>query len=204
MQSPTSMSFSKFFLAIIGLMLMVSALTITVYILGQENGIRLANAGEIGQSPKVESLSEEAVMERTPTLPKAATATPKSKPAEKWSLTEQQAIFYLQEFSATLGFEEPLILTDVKFTPSEMQLIGQIDYSGYVGEMVVTGCLTVDERRLHFRVDHLIVNDQYLPNMLFPTVETYMDHFLNQLVAGYDVIDIELEEGFLSADLLAW
>jgi hypothetical protein len=35
-------------------------------------------------------------------------------------------------------------------------------------------------------------------------VESQVNSFFSQLLSGYDVIDIEMDEGILSADLLPW
>jgi hypothetical protein len=204
MEPCLQLNFRKILLTAIVLLVVVTTLTLLAFMLGQENGMRLATVGQEISLNQKDSHSDSPSPEALPVLPKAMTATPASKLVEKWSLSNEQATQYAQEQNLSSVSGEPVVIKNIQFTPSEILLMGQIDYAGYVGALDILGYPVVEAQALHFRVSRLIVDGQDLPQMVFAPVEAQVDHFLAPLLAGYDVIDIELGDGFLAADILSW
>lgn len=204
MEPLLQISFRKILLAAIGLTLLVSALTITAFMLGQKSGLEIAAANMVVPETEQKTETEKQELEKVSALPRAMTATPKSRVVEEWLLNNEQATQFAKEFSGSTTTDLPFRVDRVEFDPTLVRLSGQLNYTGYSGGLEISGFPMIEGQKLHLVVSQLIFDGQDLPQSLFPVVETQVDQFFNELLAGYDVIDLELGEGVLSLHVLPW
>jgi hypothetical protein len=123
---------------------------------------------------------------------------------EEWLLNNEQATQFAKEFSGSTTTDLPFRVDRVEFDPTLVRLSGQLNYTGYSGGLEISGFPMIEGQKLHLVVSQLIFDGQDLPQSLFPVVETQVDQFFNELLGGYDVIDLELGEGVLSLHVLPW
>ncbi len=197
-------SFRKILLAAIVLPLLVSALTITAFVLGQKSGLELATVNKVVLETERIAETEKQDMETGPALPRAMTATPENKVVEEWLLNNEQATEFAQGLSGSTTTGTPFRLDRVEFLSSLVQLSGQLNYGGYSGALEISGFPMIEGQELHLVVSQLIFDGQDLPQSLFPVVESQVDQFFYEMLAGYDVIDVELGDGVLSLHVLPW
>lgn len=204
MEPSLRLSFGKLFSAAIVLAVVVSLLTLMAFMLGQQSGMKMANGNltnpQLAETSELEPQSPVAM----PALPKAMTATPASKTIEKWSINNEQATRLAQEQNPASESGAPLVVKQIEFSPSEIRITGEIDYAGYLGDLEVLGYPVIEAHVLNFRVLRLFLNGQVLPQIVSPAVESQVNSFFSQALVGYDVLDIEMGDGILSADLLPW
>lgn len=198
------MRIGKLLAAAVVLAVVVSGLTLLAFMLGQRSGMQIAGGKQelalAAGTSEVDSQSPAAM----PVLPKAMTATPESKQLEQWSINNEQATLLAQEQNSTANPGMPVLVKQIEFLPSEIRITGEIDYAGYAGNLEILGYPMIEARQLNFRVVRLSLNGQVLPQIVSPAVESQVNSFFSQLLSGYDVINIEMDEGILSADLLPW
>lgn len=204
MEPSLRLSFGKLLSAAIVLAVVVSLLTLMAFMLGQQSGMKTANGNftnpQLAETSELETQSPVAM----PALPKAMTATPASKPIEKWSINNEQATRLAQEQNPASESRGPLVVKQIEFSPSEIRITGEIDYAGYLGDLEVLGYPVIEAHVLNFRVLRLFLNGQVLPQIVSPAVESQVNSFFSQALVGYDVLNIEMGDGILSADLLPW
>lgn len=204
MEATLRLSFGKIIAAGIVLAVIVSLLTLLAYVLGQRNGMELAadlvQTALNAQEKNSDSQSPEVI----PVLPKAMTATPMHKPLEQWSINNEQATRLAQEQTEASTSGVPLLVNQIEFTESEMRITGEINYAGYMGDLEIVGYPVIEANQLNFHVMRSFLNGQVLPQIISPTVESQINGFFSQLFAGYDVIQVEMGDGVLLADLLPW
>lgn len=199
-----NLSFSKILVAAIVLAVVVSTLTILAFVIGQQRGVELASAGgylSLDQNVSGKQTQSPAAM---PALPKAVTATPKSKMVEKWSFSNEQATRFAQDQSISSQTNAPMVVKNIEFSPEKIRLSGELNYAGTMGDFEILGFPLIESRELHFRISRMLLDGQDLPHLAFSAVESQVDLFFSQLLSGYDVMDVELGEGFISADVLPW
>lgn len=204
MESCLQISFRKILLAAIVLPLLVSVLTITAFILGQKSGLELATADMVVPETERKTETGKQDMEKGSALPRAMTATPKSRVVEEWLLNNEQATQFAKELSGPTTRDLPFRVDRVEFDPTTVRLSGQLNYAGYSGGLEISGFPMIEGQKLHLVVSQLIFDGQDLPQSLFPVVETQVDQFFTELLGGYDVIDLELGDGELSLHILPW
>ncbi len=204
MEPSLRLSFGKLLSAAIVLAIVVSLLTLMAFTLGQQSGMKMADGNFINPQLAETSGLEPESPGAMPALPKAMTATPASKTIEKWSINNEQATRLAQEQNSASESGSPLLVKQIEFSPSEIRITGEINYAGYQGDLEVLGYPVIEAHTLNFRVLRLFLNGQVLPQMVSPAVESQVNSFFSQALVGYDVLDIEMGDGILSADLLPW
>lgn len=136
-----------------------------------------------------------------PPLPKAMTATPQPRLSQTFTLTEEQINNMLGDLSRE---GTPVVVRDVRITEEQIQVTGDISYSGFQGALEVSGAPYVQDRRLRFRLDDVTLDGQGLPEFLYPTVEEQINLFFEELLSGYDVEAVELQAGRIVATVVPW
>jgi hypothetical protein len=192
MEKRFSFSLAQFILLLLLTVVIVVGLTIVVFIAGQRNALGLF---AVRATPTPTSTAT------MPPLPKAMTATPVPGLSQTYILTEEQINAILVDLPAQ---GSPVVPREVRITPEQMLVTGDIDYSGFRGVLEISGAPYVQDRRLRFRLDRVTLDGQTLPALLYPTVEEQINLFFEDLLGGYDVESVQLEEGRIVATVVPW
>jgi hypothetical protein len=199
MEPRFSFTLRQVLLIAVVIVILTAALTLVIFYLGQQNALRLAE--QSGLSTRDASATGTAAV---PTLPRAMTATPKEHTPETYSLTDSQATALLQEQIAQSGQGAVLQVDAVSFTPQQIEVVGQIDYMEYQGELHMTCKPVALDNRLRLQITRVTVDGQDLPEMLFPVLEEQINPLFDQILSGYDIQAVELEQGQIKMTVLPW
>ncbi len=192
MEDRFSFSLTQLILLLLVTAVIVVGLTIVVFLAGQRNALSLFTERATPTPTYTATM---------PPLPKAMTATPAPRLSQTYILTEEQINAMLVELP-TEG--SPVVPRDVRISSERILLTGDINYSGYQGALEISGAPYVQGRRLRIQLDSVMLDGQALPAFLYPTVEEQINLFFEELLSGYDVESVELEEGQIMATVVPW
>lgn len=181
-------------LVVLVLLIVITAvgLTLVVFLVGQRSALSLLN---LAGTP---TLTSSPTM---PPLPKAMTATPSTPEGQVLIITEDEINSIV---SGVSGAGNPLVVREVRITSQQVQMSGEISYSGYQGNLEIVGTPYVQNHRLGFQLASVAFDGQRLPEFLYPTVEEQINLFFDQLSSGYDIESVELQDGRIVLMVVPW
>jgi hypothetical protein len=198
MENRLSVTFKQIAMLILLVVFITAAFTLAIFLLGQQNGMKLVGKNTSTARPSSPTLPGTA----TPTLPKAMTATPAASPAELYVLTDDSATKILQEQAVQAGADAPLTVQSVTFTQEQVSLTGELNAMGYQGTLNISGVPRVESKKLRFQLTEVTLDGKGLPSALFPTIEEQINALFDQLLADVDVQGVKLGEGEMSLTVL--
>ncbi|MEW5871129.1 MAG: hypothetical protein AB1894_17775 [Chloroflexota bacterium] len=213
MKTPFSLTMRQILLAVLLLILGTAAFTLLVFILGQQNGLRLSSTGPAEASPPertapaLASPTRAVVTFDPAALPRAMTATPKTRAPEQKVFTDATATQLVQEHLAQSGNQAPVQIDRLAFTPEQVNMSGEInsEYAlGLAGSVELSGTVAVEENRLRFHLTRLSLDEEQMPELLYASIEAEVNSFFDQTFTGYDVLEVQLAAGEMTVTLLPW
>ena len=170
--------------------LVAAGIAVLIFYLGQQSGLQLAGDKQPTASATM------------PPLPKAMTATPRPKERQTFIFTDEMLLEGAQ--AGTNGDDSPIAVEDVLITADAVAIEGTIDYLGYSGDISIAGQPYITNGRLRIRLTEVSLEGQPLPSLLYPTVEEQINLSFDQMLTGYDVENILLEEGRMTVTVVPW
>jgi len=197
METPLPLTLTQLLIVIIIAILIAAGIAVLIFSLGLGSGFILAGAGRTPQTGAF------ALTPTMPPLPKAVTATPKDvdDKTQTFTFTEEMLNEMLSGQSSS---EIPIVVDDVTITEETVTLSGAIDYGGIRGNIQVTAIPYVSNQRVRFDLVSINLEGQPLPELIYPTVEEQVNLFFDQLLTGYDVQSLVLEDGQMTVTVVAW
>jgi hypothetical protein len=192
METRFSFSLKQLVLLVLLTVFVAVGLTMIVFLVGQQSVFGLF------------ALRGTATPTFTPTmppLPKAMTATPVQSLSQTYVLTEEQINGVVAQYSDATSV---LTVDEVKITPEYVQMIGDINYNDYQGNLIVSGMPSVLDRRLRFQLVDVTLNGQSMPQILYPTIEEQIDLLFEEILRGYDIDSVELGQGRIIVMVVPW
>ncbi len=119
----------------VGIVVVLTAVfTVSVFSMGQQNGLRLAaGAAALPGSPDPASGVIKGSTEELPALPKAMTATPQAKDGVMITLSETQANQFAMDQVNTGGIGQALQVQQILFTERRHRITRDFECSGLYG-----------------------------------------------------------------------
>jgi len=192
MDAKISLSLRQVLILLILVILITAIATLFIFIFGQQSGLSLVRGTP---TPKITATPT------MPPLPKAMTATPKPKETQQIIFTDETAARLLQEGAVS---DAPVQVQSVHFTSQSVTLAGELNYMGYQGALEMEGLPYVENQRLLFRVSSITLDGQPLPQLLFPAVEEQANSLFKQMLDGYDIQAVELQDGQMIVTASPW
>jgi hypothetical protein len=184
-----SLSLKQIILMISVTALLAAAIGVLIFYLGQRSSIM--NNGKNEPTPSASM----------PPLPKAMTATPRPEQGEMLIFTEDM----LTEAAQSVSDQDlPISIDAIQITPSLVTTNGKIDYMNYQGTVSIAGQPYVQDRRLRVRIISLTLADQPLPALIYPTIEEQINLAFDQILMGYYVDDVTLDDGTMIVSVVPW
>jgi hypothetical protein len=192
METRFSLSLKQLALLVLLTVFVAVGLTVLVFLAGQGNGFNLF---------AIASTSTPTLTPTMPPLPKAMTATPAPRLSQMYVLTEEQVNAMVGEYTQDAA---PMAIHTIRIRAGGVQVIGDIDYGGYQGVLDISGAPFVQNLRMRFRLDQVTLDGQSLPAFLYPTIEEQINLFFDQLLSGYDIETVELQDGQIQIMFVPW
>jgi hypothetical protein len=189
MNSPLNLSLKQLVFLIAISALLAAGIGVLIFYLGQQSGLQIADTKRPTPSPSM------------PPLPKAMTATPRPKERQIFILTEDML---LENAQTSTGDDSPITVDGLQITSSAVTIDGYIDYLGYQGTVSITGQPYIDNGQLRVLLTNLSLENQPLPQLLYPTVEEQINAAFDEILMNYDIEEVLLEENQMTVTVVPW
>ncbi len=137
-------------------------------------------------------------------LPKAMTATPRTRQEETLPFTNESLLGQLRQETENENSQWDLRVGMVEITEMGIRLNGSLEGNGLFGTVEIMGMPVVREGKLVFQVEELSLEGQPLPELFSSALEAEIEQVFKDWLWGYEVLRIKLGEGKIDLTVVEW
>ena len=137
-------------------------------------------------------------------LPKAMTATPRTRQEETLPFTNESLLGQLRQEIEKEDSQLDLRVGMVKITEMGIRMVGSLEGNGLSGTVEIMGTPVVNDGKLVFQVEELSLEGQPLPELFSATLEAEIEQVFKDWLWGYEVLRIKLGEGKIDLTVVEW
>lgn len=137
-------------------------------------------------------------------LPKAMTATPRTRQEETFPFTNESLLGQLRQETENENSQWDLRVGMVEITEMGIRLNGSLEGNGLFGTVEIMGMPVVREGKLVFQVEELSLEGQPLPELFSSALEAEIEQVFKDWLWGYEVLRIKLGEGKIDLTVVEW
>jgi len=202
MNAPIILTFRQFFTGIILIVFFTAATCILFLLFGM-------NMGRSVVSVKVDPVLSDNVNPVSTkgfsnSLPKAMTATPRTRQEETLPFTNESLLGQLRQETENENSQWDLRVGMVEITEMGIRLNGSLEGNGLFGTVEIMGMPVVREGKLVFQVEELSLEGQPLPELFSSALEAEIEQVFKDWLWGYEVLRIKLGEGKIDLTVVEW
>ncbi|OGO33030.1 MAG: hypothetical protein A2Z16_14365 [Chloroflexi bacterium RBG_16_54_18] len=202
MNAQISLTLKQFFSGIILILFSTAAICALFFLFGMNIW------GNDGSVKVATILSENSNLEFTTgsssSLPKAMTATPRTRQEETLPFTNESLLGKLQQEVKKANSQLNLQVGMVEITEMGVRLIGSLEGNGLFGTVEIVGLPIVNDGKLVFQVEELSLEGQPLPEFISAVIEAEIEQVFKEWLWGYEVLGIKLGEGKIDLTVVEW